>query len=525
MYDRSGGGVRLRTYAGCSLAWWHSYKWATKRILIVYASDFIAPLFHYLFPTRQFDSNKCSHTVATTILSYIRLAYPRFKTPLREQLANPTISVRQRTILQNLQHLCEFFIPVVCALDVCIWRSCTTYCRVVCLPFLANLHLLFHYTQVQDYYISMRFNDLSFSVQMLYRLFVASSMLRQMKIKGKGTAHNYPKMQLTQLLIIEYWRKTGYYACDLMAANTSIVNEELGEATFSLLGRAVLGDSCRSDFQYMRGVYKLIPIYREVKDDLSEQQGKKNTINWHHCIDDDDEAVASTSVFFNRLIRGVRGNWYRSYNGLPECFMSHAKAQDNLTTEYLGLVYQPQLVQNTLQDVLVNIKRTLHCTFLSDHHDIWPLQEVDGSSEDEDCPFEGDADCTVTDDDQVWGAPWRECKEGIYAVSRSEFPSKQLGISLYLVVSVDVDGKEEDEEYRSFQGRQLTCSIDNCTPECVRDGTWKMHRSTGLTQTETVFDWEVISYFSHLNRDNHIPHDICARIEEHGTRERLFGPV
>ena len=118
----------------------------------------------------------------------------------------------------------------------------------------------------------MRFNDLSFTVQMLYRLYVVSAMLRQMKIKGRGTAHNYPKMQLTQLLILEYWRMADYYALDLMKANTSIINEELGEATFSLLGRAVLGDSCRSDFEYMRGVYKLIPLYREVKDDLSIQQ-------------------------------------------------------------------------------------------------------------------------------------------------------------------------------------------------------------------------------------------------------------
>lgn len=114
MYDRSEGGKRLRTYVGCSLAWWHSYKWATKRILIVYANDFIAPLFHYLWPARQFDPMKCSHTSATTILSYIRLAYPGFKNSLQEQLANPIITVRQRTILQNLQHLCEFFIPVVC---------------------------------------------------------------------------------------------------------------------------------------------------------------------------------------------------------------------------------------------------------------------------------------------------------------------------------------------------------------------------------------------------------------------------
>ena len=152
--------------------------------------------------------------------------------------------------------------------------------------------------QVQDYYLSLRFNNVAFSVQMLYRLYVASSMLRHMKIKGRGTAHNYPKMELTQLLILEYWRKVGYYAGDMMEANMSIANEELGEATFSLLGRAVLGDSCRSDFQYMRGVYKLLPIYREVKNDLSTQQGKKDTINWHHRIKEDDEAVLSTRVFF-----------------------------------------------------------------------------------------------------------------------------------------------------------------------------------------------------------------------------------
>lgn len=113
MYDRSDGGKQLRTYAGCSLAWWHSFKWATKRILIVYATDFIAPLFHYLFPDRQFDAMKCSHSAATTILCYIRLSYPSFKQTLIEVLANPLLTVRQKTILQNLQHLCEFFIPVV----------------------------------------------------------------------------------------------------------------------------------------------------------------------------------------------------------------------------------------------------------------------------------------------------------------------------------------------------------------------------------------------------------------------------
>jgi hypothetical protein len=129
MYDRSNGGRMLRTYAGCSLAWWHSYKWATKRIMVVYATDFIAPLFHYLFPDRQFDPMKSSHSASTTILSYIRLAYPRFKDSLQQALGVATISVRQRTILQNLQHLCEFFIPVVRDFIMCV---CYFVCSQSC---------------------------------------------------------------------------------------------------------------------------------------------------------------------------------------------------------------------------------------------------------------------------------------------------------------------------------------------------------------------------------------------------------
>lgn len=360
---------------------------------------------------------------------------------------------------------------------------------------------------------------------MLYRLYTASSMLRQMKITGRGTAHNYPKMQLTQLLILEYWRKSGYYACDMMAANTSIINEELGEATFSLLGRAVLGDTCRSDFQYMRGVYKLISTYRDVKDDVSVQQGKKDTINWHHRINDDDEAVLSTKVFFNRLIRGVKDNSYRSYNGYPDSFASQLKAQSNLTEEYLGIVYQPEQVRNSLQDVLVMIKRNLNSTFLSQNPDVWPPYEVgvSESEDDIDSNLVDEAENARSDDDQLLGAPWRLCTEGWCAVSRCEFPGGGLGIALYLIVSVNADGKEEDDQFYSFRGRQFTCSIDNCKPQCLRDGLWKMHRSTGLTNTEKVFDWEVISYFPTLNANHRIPSEVCTAIEDHGRHQELFG--
>ena len=113
MYDTSDAGAILRRYTGLSLAWWHSYKWCTKLIMKVFADDFIAPMFHFLFPGREFNVDKSRHTANTVMLSYIRLAYPTFKDQLSEALTQPTLSLRGKTLLTNLQSLCEYFIPTV----------------------------------------------------------------------------------------------------------------------------------------------------------------------------------------------------------------------------------------------------------------------------------------------------------------------------------------------------------------------------------------------------------------------------
>lgn len=113
MYDTSHGGRRLRTFTSLSLALWHSYKWATKRILQVFSNDFIGPMFHFLQPNREYTPDKMKHPAATTYISYIRLAYPSFKRQLVEALQKNVFLPRQKTLLRNLETLCEFFIPVV----------------------------------------------------------------------------------------------------------------------------------------------------------------------------------------------------------------------------------------------------------------------------------------------------------------------------------------------------------------------------------------------------------------------------
>ena len=113
MYDASDAGINLRRYTGVSLAWWHTFKWCTKMIMQVFANDFIAPMFHFMFPTREYSVKKQRHTPNMVYLSYIRLAYPSFKEELAAALAQNTIAVRKKVLLQNLQSLCEYFIPAV----------------------------------------------------------------------------------------------------------------------------------------------------------------------------------------------------------------------------------------------------------------------------------------------------------------------------------------------------------------------------------------------------------------------------
>ena len=113
MYDQSHRARKLRTYTGVSLAWWHSYKWATTKVMQVFGKDIIAPMFHHMFPEREYSVAKMKLPAMATYLSLIRLAYPSFQLQLRNARAREDLTARQQVVLGNITDLIEFFIPVV----------------------------------------------------------------------------------------------------------------------------------------------------------------------------------------------------------------------------------------------------------------------------------------------------------------------------------------------------------------------------------------------------------------------------
>ena len=113
MYDKSNSGIHLRKYVHASLALWHNYKWASAKLLQVFGRDFIAPLFHQIFPDRSIDISSMSHSMISTLLSYMRLSFPSFRDDLKNQYENANHGSLKWTQLNNMWHLLEYFIPVV----------------------------------------------------------------------------------------------------------------------------------------------------------------------------------------------------------------------------------------------------------------------------------------------------------------------------------------------------------------------------------------------------------------------------
>ena len=186
-----------------------------------------------------------------------------------------------------------------------------------------------NYSQVQDFYVGLRFNDGKKSIRDLYRLIVVCCMLYKAKVKGSGVPHNYPKMQIAHMLIVEYWKKIDHCSYKMMMHNMGIFNEEACEISFSILGRAVLGDSRKDDFDHMNKVYALLPIFRELRNDIFDDHGSPTSLSWRHQIKVEGEEVQTSAVFFQGAIRQIVHGTFRGYNGNLASFKNRVSGSAN----------------------------------------------------------------------------------------------------------------------------------------------------------------------------------------------------
>ena len=96
-----------------NLAWWHTYKHCSTLLWKTFAQSFFGPMFHWLYPHHEAKLKPGSLNWAQSHFILIRFAWPHVKANLERVLTEENIQPCHRAMLDDIQFICEFAIPVV----------------------------------------------------------------------------------------------------------------------------------------------------------------------------------------------------------------------------------------------------------------------------------------------------------------------------------------------------------------------------------------------------------------------------
>lgn len=158
-----------------------------------------------------------------------------------------------------------------------------------------------------------------------------------------------------------------------MLENMSVFNEELGELTFSILARSTLGDHTKDDFDHMDRLFRLLPVYRDVKSDVVTDNSTSNSLNWRHKINKDGEEVKTTELFFKSAIRQMVNNTYTSYDGKAKSYSNSLLGAQHKVQPINPAVYMAKsTLLEYVERAIGQVKEDMNTHYLYEYKHIWP---------------------------------------------------------------------------------------------------------------------------------------------------------
>ena len=357
-------------------------------------------------------------------------------------------------------------------------------------------------------------------------MLLVSVMLKRSKIVHKGTSHPYPKMILANLCILAHWKDVDFIGYKMLDTNVAIFNEELGEMSFSMLARCVLGDHTDTNIDHVNDLYALLPVCRSVKDDILDDIATTTSISWRHKIDPKCNEVNAVAFFFKQKITQLNTLRFTSYDGSPACYKSRTSAAACQTNAVTPTVYLPDVL-DLVPVMFDEISASVHGSFLGPFSNIWPpppaVHAGEGSEEETD--YSSAEEVPALDVVVQWGADWDGCAVGKFSVSRVVWQGGQSGITVHKIRSIEPDNIYNDGKvYHSFQGKEYRCTKDAWDVNCVGNGKWYVRPGSSVA-TDTVLSYDVIAYFSALVSGGRLPPAVCFDIRQQHNREPVFSAI
>jgi hypothetical protein len=181
---------------------------------------------------------------------------------------DPEATKPNLSLLADIEFLCEFGIPAVRQYSLFprdIERTCMYI--VTSRGTKINFNLLLFFEQVVDYGLALK----SDNGKLLFQ-----RMLMLLRLNMSCVQKNaYSRSIMMQLLNMLHQKHHNLPSWQMFEKSTAVYNEEVGEASFSILSRLVLGDTTKCSFSHMDIMYGLIHTYRANNSDMSSDQYRK----------------------------------------------------------------------------------------------------------------------------------------------------------------------------------------------------------------------------------------------------------
>lgn len=234
-----------------------------------------------------------------------------------------------------------------------------------------------NHAQVLDYYIYLKVGD---GAKLFEQLIVLIRL--QIMLKNREGGHrSYIQSGLLQVLIMLYQRQHDLPIWQMLMHDTSMLNEETGEMSFSVLSRCVVGDQNAAKFEYLNKMYILIPAFVQMEDDLTGDLCKTGPkFNWRRKVKPDGEEVQAVGAFIKSMIRAASLNRLNEYDGKNKdsaCYKDAIKGGASLRAVSSVTPFWMDDVTAVLHQDLVKARHKTKTNFGSEYRAIWPEMKHD----------------------------------------------------------------------------------------------------------------------------------------------------
>jgi hypothetical protein len=185
--------------------------------------------------------------------------------------------------------------------------------------------ILFTYlyiSQLLDYGMSLKLDNL---VETMSKL---SKVVQLMNLLCEGRSNKYVQSTLFHLMVFAYQKQAGLPHYKMIEESMSVINEESGEISFSVLSRCMLGDTTKKKVEHMSDMYRNIHSLRHLDSELRRKDNGSNhgRGSWRRKFGPEDNTAVQVKHFLVGHIRAIKARQYTMYDGSPTGYRSKTKA-------------------------------------------------------------------------------------------------------------------------------------------------------------------------------------------------------